>query len=428
MNSSSHTAPEPCTTTVGAVFNRASENTELRNLSPNLSHVQRLVVKVGSSTISEGANLNEAALDGLVHDLAIVKQDGVEVILVTSGAIAAGWPQLGFGQRPQTLPGLQAAAAVGQIRLMSAYEDRFRYYGQRAALMLLTQDDFSDRKRYIRMSDTLRTLLHLGAIPIINENDTVAVEEIKVGDNDTLSAYVTNLAEAQLLVILSDQAGFYTADPRRHRETQLIDTVPVISEAMWAAAGHAGTSVGTGGMLTKLRAAEIVTGSGEMMVLADGKEPLAVTRILQGERLGTLFLPQTRITGKKRWIAYSRPPKGRLLVDNGARDALVQGGKSLLPVGIRRVEGHFDYGDTVSCFTESPGRRAFQARTIDKAASPVGEMPCSRWGREFARGLVNYNSTETAQLAGKQTQDIDAILGYRDYDEIIHRDNLVLLD
>ncbi len=372
----------------------------------HLSRVQRLVVKVGSSTLSTGANLNEAALDGLVHDLAIVKQDGVEVILVTSGAIAAGWPQLGFRQRPQTLPGLQAAAAVGQIRLMSAYEERFRYYGQRAALMLLTQDDFSDRKRYIRMSDTLRTLLHLGVIPIINENDTVAVEEIKVGDNDTLSAYVTNLAEAQLLVILSDQAGFYTADPRLHQETQLIDTVAAISEEMWAAAGDAGTSAGTGGMLTKLRAAEIVTGSGEMMVLAAGSEPLVVTRLLKGERLGTLFLPQSRIAGKKRWIAYSRPPKGRLLVDNGARDALVQGGKSLLPVGIRRVEGHFDYGDTVSCFTDIS----------------------STWGREFARGLVNYNSTQTAQLAGKQTKDIDKILGYRDYDEIIHRDNLVLLD
>lgn len=381
-----------------------------------LGDVQKIVVKVGSSTLSEGAHLNEAALDGLVHDLAIVKQDGVEVILVTSGAIAAGWPQLGFRQRPQTLPGLQAAAAVGQIRLMAAYEERFRYYGQRAALLLLTQDDFSDRKRYIRMSDTLRTLLHLGAIPIINENDTVAVEEIKVGDNDTLSAYVTNLAEAQLLVILSDQAGFYTADPRVHRDTQLIDTVTTISAEMWAAAGNAGTNVGTGGMLTKLRAAEIVTGSGEMMVLADGKEPLAVTRILKGERLGTLFLPQTRITSKKRWIAYSRPPKGRLLVDNGARDALVQGGKSLLPVGIRRVEGHFDYGDTVSCFTP------------DKTASSVGVSSLSRWGREFARGLVNYNATETAQLAGKQTQDIDKILGYRDYDEIIHRDNLVLLD
>lgn len=367
-----------------------------------LAGVQRIVVKVGSSTISEGAHLNQAALDGLVHDLALVKQEGVEVILVTSGAIAAGWPQLGFKQRPQTLPRLQAAAAVGQIRLMAAYEERFSNYGQRAALMLLTRDDFSNRQRYTRMNDTLRTLLYLGAIPIINENDTVAVDEIKVGDNDTLSAYVTNLAQAQLLVILSDQAGFYTADPRHHADPELIHTVATISEAMWQAAGCAGTTAGTGGMVTKLRAAEIVTGSGEMMVLAHGKEPLVVTRLLKGELLGTLFLPQTRISGRKRWIAYSRPPKGRLLVDNGAHDALVQGGKSLLPAGIRRVEGHFDYSDTVSCFTEN--------------------------GIEFARGLVNYNSTETAQLTGKQTRDIEKILGYRDYDEVIHRDNLVLLD
>lgn len=380
----------------------AQKRCKLIEQRSRLAGVQRVVVKVGSSTISEGAHLNEAALDGLVHDLALVKQDGVEVILVTSGAIAAGWPQLGFKQRPQTLPRLQAAAAVGQIRLMTAYEERFSNYGQRAALMLLTRDDFSNRQRYTRMNDTLRTLLYLGAIPIINENDTVAVDEIKVGDNDTLSAYVTNLAQAQLLVILSDQAGFYTADPRHHADPELIHTVATISEEMWQAAGRAGTTAGTGGMVTKLRAAEIVTGSGEMIVLAHGKEPLVVTRLLKGEPLGTLFLPQTRISGRKRWIAYSRPPKGRLLVDNGARDALVQGGKSLLPAGIRRVEGHFDYSDTVSCFTEN--------------------------GVEFARGLVNYNSTETAQLTGRQTRDIEKILGYRDYDEIIHRDNLVLLD
>lgn len=367
-----------------------------------LADVQRIVVKVGSSTLSAGAHLNEAALDGLVHDLALVRQNGVEVILVTSGAIAAGWPQLGFKQRPQTLPRLQAAAAVGQIRLMAAYEARFSNYGQRTALMLLTRDDFSNRKRYTRMNDTLRALLHLGTIPIINENDTVAVDEIKVGDNDTLSAYVTNLAQAQLLVILSDQAGFYTGDPRHHADLELIHTVSAISEDMWQAAGCAGTTDGTGGMVTKLRAAEIVTGSGEMMVLAHGKEPLVVTRLLQGEPFGTLFLPQSRISGRKRWIAYSRPPKGRLLVDNGARDALVQGGKSLLPAGIRHVEGYFDYSDTVSCLTEK--------------------------GAEFARGLVNYNSTETSQLSGKQTREIEKILGYRDYDEIIHRDNLVLLD
>ena len=367
-----------------------------------LADVQRIVVKVGSSTISEGAHLNEAALDGLVHDLALVKQEGVEVILVTSGAIAAGWPQLGLKQRPHTLPHLQAAAAVGQIRLMAAYKDRFSNYGQRAASMLLTRDDFSNRERYTRMNDTMRALLNFDVIPIINENDTVAVDEIKVGDNDTLSAYVTNLAQAQLLIILSDQAGFYTADPRHNPNSELIHTVTTISDEIWQAAGTAGTTGGTGGMVTKLRAAEIVTSSGEMMVMAHGREPLVVTRLLKGELLGTLFLPQSRISGRKRWIAYSRPPKGRLIVDNGARDALVQGGKSLLPAGIRRVEGNFDYSDTVSCLTEN--------------------------GAEFARGLVNYNAVDTAKLAGKHTKDIENILGYRDYDEIIHRDNLVLLD
>ena len=367
-----------------------------------LSDVRRIVVKVGSSTIAESGHLNEAALDGLVHDLALVKQEGVEVILVTSGAIAAGWPQLGLKQRPQTLPHLQASAAVGQIRLMAAYEERFRNYGQRTALMLLTRDDFSNRQRYTRMNDTLRALLHLGVIPIINENDTVAVDEIKVGDNDTLSAYVTNLAQAQLLVVLSDQAGFYTADPRRDPNPELIYTVNTISDEIWHAAGEAGTTSGTGGMVTKLRAADIVTGSGEMMVLAHGREPLVITRLLKGELLGTLFLPQSRISGRKRWIAYSRPPKGRLIVDDGARNALVQGGKSLLPAGIRRVEGNFDYSDTVSCLTEN--------------------------GVEFARGLVNYNAVETSKLSGKHTKDIEKILGYRDYDEIIHRDNLVLLD
>ena len=387
MNSSSHITQEQC------------DPTEARAC---LSDVKRIVVKVGSSTIADDGHLNEAALIGLVHDLALVKQEGVEVILVTSGAIAAGWPGLGLKQRPQTLPHLQASAAVGQIRLMAAYEEWFRSYAQRTALMLLTRDDFSDRERYTRMNDTLRALLHHGVIPIINENDTVAVDEIKVGDNDTLSAYVTNLAQAELLVILSDQAGFYTADPRQEPDPELIHTVSTISEEIWQAAGEAGTTSGTGGMVTKLRAADIVTGSGEMMVLAHGREPLVVTRLLKGELLGTLFLPQSRISGRKRWIAYSRPPKGRLIVDDGARSALVQGGKSLLPAGIRRVEGNFDYSDTVSCLTES--------------------------GIEFARGLVNYNAVETTRLAGKHTKDIEEILGYRDYDEIIHRDNLVLLD
>ena len=367
-----------------------------------LSDIKRIVVKIGSTTISDDYRINEAALDGLVHDLATVKQNGIEVILVTSGAIAAGLPHLGVNSHQQTLPVLQAAAAVGQIRLMAAYEERFRFYDLCPAQLLLTQDDFSDRKRYTRMNDALHALLQLGAIPIINENDSIAVDEIKVGDNDTLSAYVTNLAQADLLILLSDQQGLFTADPRHNPDVELIHTVDVISDEIWQSAGEAGTTSGTGGMITKLRAAEIVTSSGEMMVIAYGREPLVVTRLLKGELIGTLFLPNTRISGRKRWIAYSRPPRGYIVVDNGARDALIQGGKSLLPAGIQRVEGHFNFSDTVSCFTQN--------------------------GVEFARGLINYNSTETTKLAGKQTQDIEKILGYHDYDEIIHRDNLVLLN
>ena len=366
-----------------------------------LSGVKRIVVKVGSSTLSQGFRLNDGALDRLVADLARVKGRGKEVILVTSGAIAAGVGTLNLPSRPQTIPGLQAAAAVGQSRLMHAYEDRFQEYGEIAAMMLLTQEDFNNRKRYIHISNTLNTLLKLGTVPIINENDTVAVEEIKVGDNDTLSAQVTNLSDADLLVVLSDQAGFFNADPRKHSHSELIDVVPVITEGIKKAAGRAGTQDGTGGMVTKLQAAEIVTGSGEMMVLADGKEPDVVNRILSGENIGTLFLPQSPKSSRKRWIAYSRPPKGRLLVDNGARNALVDRGKSLLASGVRGVEGQFEYGDTVSCLDENRD--------------------------EFGRGLVNYNTEDITKIVGKQSSEIEKILGARYYEEVIHRDNLVLM-
>jgi glutamate 5-kinase len=363
--------------------------------------VQRVVVKVGSSTVSRHFDLRPECIDRLVDDLATVKQGGTEVILVTSGAIAAGTGELGLSQRPQTIPGLQAAAAVGQSRLMHAYENRFQRYNQVAGMLLLTREDFNDRKRYIHISDTLRTLLQFGAVPIINENDTVAVEEIQVGDNDTLAAYVTNLAEADLLIILSDQDGFYTADPRKVPGAELITVISSITEETQRAAGESNTADGTGGMVTKLQAAEIVTGSGEMMVLANGAVPQVVNRILAGEELGTLFLPQERMSARKRWIVYSRPPRGTLVVDNGAHDALVHRGKSLLPSGLRSVEGRFEHGDTVSCLDENR--------------------------REFARGLVNYNAQEAKAVMGKRTGEIKKILGYHYYDEVIHRDNLVLM-
>ncbi|MCH8293178.1 glutamate 5-kinase [Candidatus Poribacteria bacterium] len=366
-----------------------------------LSRVKRIVVKVGSSTISENFAIDYKYLNSLVDDLAAVKKTGKEVILVTSGAIAVGIGHLGLRRRPETLPGLQAAAAIGQSRLMHAYETRFQRYNQLAAMLLLTQEDFNSRQRYIHISDTLRTLLQFGVIPIINENDTVAVEEIKVGDNDTLAAHVTNLADADILIILSDRDGFYTADPRKHPNAELIDIVSSITEEVKHAAGSAGTVDGTGGMITKLRAAEIVTGSGEMMVLANGSTPSVVNRILSGEKIGTLFLPQARMSGRKRWIAYSRPPQGLLFVDNGARDALVHGGKSLLPSGLCRVDGDFEYGDTVSCLDANE--------------------------HEFARGLVNYNTQEISQIMGKRTGEIEKILGHHYYDEVIHRDNLVLM-
>lgn len=366
-----------------------------------LSDVKRVVVKVGSSTVSRHFDLSPERIDQLVDDLATVKQGGTEVILVTSGAISAGTGELGLSQRPQTIPGLQAAAAVGQSRLMHAYENRFQQYNQVAGMLLLTQEDFNDRKRYIHISDTLRTLLQFGVVPIINENDTVAVEEIQVGDNDTLAAYVTNLAEADLLIILSDQDGFYTDDPRKMPDAELISVIASITEETQRAAGESNTADGTGGMVTKLRAAEIVTGSGEMMVLANGAVPQVVNRILAGEELGTLFLPQERMSARKRWIVYSRPPRGTLVVDNGAHDALVHRGKSLLPSGLRSVEGHFEYGDTVSCLDENR--------------------------REFARGLVNYNTQEAKAVMGKHTTEIKNILGYHYYDEVIHRDNLVLM-
>ena len=366
-----------------------------------MASVKRVVVKVGSSTLSRNSELSSERLDHLTYDLTKLKQRGTEVVLVTSGAILAGGRQLGFNQRPGTIPELQASAAVGQIQLMQAYQSRLQQYGQIPAMALLTQEDFTNRQRYVHISDTLLTLLRLGAIPIINENDTVTVDEIKVGDNDTLAAYVTNLIDAYLLIILSDQKGFYTADPRADVDAKLINVVSKIDDKIRVLAGKSSTDEGTGGMITKLLAAEIVTGSGGLMVLADGSEKNILNRILDGEAIGSLFLPQKRISSRHRWIAYSRPPKGQVFVDEGAHHALLNHGGSLLPCGVREITGDFEFGDTISCRDQND--------------------------KEFARGLVNYNTQEAQRIIGKNTHEIEQVLGYHHYDEIIHRDNLVLI-
>lgn len=371
------------------------ENIDRENIFRN---VERVVVKVGTSTLtSPDMSLNLERIESLARELVQVKRSGRDVVLVTSGAIAAGMGKLGWKTRPKMIPRQQAAAAIGQSHLMHTYEEIFGKYSQLVAQVLLTQEDISDRKRYTNANNTLSTLLHCGVIPIINENDTVAVDEIKVGENDTLSALVTNLIKANILINLSDIDGFYD------ESGQVIGVIPSITPEVREMAGGEGSPFSLGGMVTKLRAAEIVTGAGEVMVIANGQKDGIITRILEGHDEGTVFLPRSdKMSGRKRWIAYSLPCKGAIKVDDGAKLALAKRGKSLLPSGIIEVSGDFEFGDAVGC--------------IDKN------------DREFARGLINYNTEELKMIKGKQTTQIESLLGYMYYDEVIHRDNLVILD
>lgn len=360
------------------------------------ANVKRLVVKVGTSSItSADTRLDLGKIGNLVRDLVQVKSSGKEVVLVTSGAIATGMGKLGWKKRPDTIPEKQAAAAVGQTHLMRIYELVFGEYDQLVAQILLTQGDINDRKRYINASNTISTLLQADVIPIVNENDTVAVDEIKVGDNDTLSAHLINLIKADLLVILSDVDGFYDD------KGKVIDVISAITPEIKAMAGGEGSETSTGGMITKLKAAEIVTNAGELMVIANSQKPNIVSRILDGEDEGTVFLPKgSKLPSRKRWIA-STHAKGTIRVDLGAKNALVKYGRSLLPSGIIEVIGDFEFGDTVRCVDEE--------------------------NVEFAKGLTNYNSAEVNLIKGKKTDEIESILGQIYYDEVIHRDNLVLI-
>jgi len=368
-----------------------------------LGGVRRLVVKVGSSLVTdEGRGLDLAAIARWAEQIAALKHLGREVILVSSGAIAEGMQRLQWKKRPVAVHDLQAAAAVGQMGLVQAYESCFRQHGLHAAQILLTHDDLANRKRYLNARSTLRTLLKLNVIPVINENDTVVTNEIRFGDNDTLAALVTNLIEADLLVILTDQSGLYDSDPRKNPQAILVIQAQAGGRELEQMAGGVGSAIGSGGMLTKILAAKRAARSGAHTVIASGREPGVLLRIMRGESAGTLLTaPTLTLAARKQWLADHLQVRGKLVLDDGAVRALRADGKSLLPIGVIACDGEFDRGAAVSCMAAD--------------------------GSEIARGLVNYSSAETKQILRCPSQEIEARLGYIDDSELIHRDNLVLL-
>ena len=368
-----------------------------------LSKCKRIVVKVGSSLVTnQGAGLDLNALGNWARQIAALKADGHEVLLVSSGAIAEGMQRLEWRTRPTAIHELQAAAAVGQMGLVQAYESCFRKHDLHAAQVLLTHADLADRDRYLNARSTLTTLLALGVIPIINENDTVVTDEIKFGDNDTLGALVTNLIDADALVILTDQEGLYTADPRKVPTATLVSAAQAGDVELEGMAGGAGSSIGRGGMLTKILAAKRAAHSGAHTVIASGHEPDVLLRLFQGVSIGTLLTaPALPLAARKQWLAGHLQVAGKLVLDDGAIRALRRDGKSLLPIGVKQVIGDFQRGAVVACVSEQ--------------------------GVDIGRGLVNYNSNEANRIARHASQDIVTILGYGGDDEIIHRDNLVLL-
>jgi glutamate 5-kinase len=367
-----------------------------------LEHAKILVVKVGSSLVTnEGRGLDGSAIARWAAQIAQLSMLGRQTILVSSGAIAEGMQRLGWSRRPHAMHELQAAAAVGQMGLVQGYESAFRQHGLHTAQILLTHADMADRERYLNARSTLRTLLRLGVIPVINENDTVVTDEIKLGDNDTLGALVTNLVEADALIILTDQAGLYDADPRRMAGASLVRQADALDARLEVMAGGTAGTLGKGGMLTKVLAAKRAARSGAHTVIASGREPDVLVRLAKGEHIGTLLTAATvPLAARKQWLADHLTVSGQLRLDAGAVKALVQDGKSLLPIGVLDAQGSFQRGELVGC--------------IDPQ------------GREVARGLVNYSAEETRRIMRRPSNEIEALLGYVDEPELIHRDNLVL--
>lgn len=368
-----------------------------------LKQARRVIIKVGSSLVTnQGKGLDHAALAGWAAQIATLKQAGKDIILVSSGAIAEGMQRLNWETRPTALYELQAAAAVGQMGLAQAYASCFSQHGLQTAQVLLTHEDLSNRKRYLNARSTLTTLLKLNIIPIINENDTVATDEIRFGDNDTLAALVTNLVEADALVILTDQAGLYTSDPRKDPTATLLNEVHAGDPALEKMAGGVGSAISRGGMQTKVIAAKRAARSGADTIVASGHEHNVLVRLSQDEVIGTRFIAKLPVlAARKQWLADYLQVRGHVTLDQGAVKALTGDGKSLLPIGVIAVNGEFERGETVSCLDPD--------------------------GREIARGLINYSAVETQKILKQPSNEIETILGYVDEPELIHRNNLVLL-
>ncbi|WP_136413177.1 glutamate 5-kinase [Herbaspirillum sp. ST 5-3] len=368
-----------------------------------IQKAKRLVIKVGSSLVTnDGKGLDTSAIAKWAEQIAHLRSLGKEVVLVSSGAIAEGMQRLGFDKRPTAVHQLQACAAVGQMGLAQIYETSFRQHNLRTAQVLLTHADLADRERYLNARSTLFTLLHLGVVPIINENDTVVTDEIKFGDNDTLGALVANLIEGDALIILTDQKGLYTADPRKNPAAEFVHDAKAGDPKLEAMAGGAGTGIGRGGMLTKILAAKRAATSGAHTVIAWGREDQVLTRLASGESIGTQLVAQTaQLTARKQWMADHLQTAGKVMLDAGAVQKLTAEGKSLLPIGVVEVSGEFGRGDVITCIDEK--------------------------GHAIARGISNYSSSEARRIMRRPSTEIQTILGFVEEPELIHRDNMVLL-
>jgi len=369
----------------------------------DFSKARRIVVKIGSSLLTAGGQgLNKPAIANWVDQMANIRSQNKEVLLVSSGSVAEGISRLGLKQRPDTLHELQAAASVGQMGLVKTFEDNFQKHKLHSAQVLLTHDDLSDRQRYLNARSTLLTLLDFGAVPVINENDAVATDEIRFGDNDTLAALVANLVEADLLILLTDQSGLFDSDPGINPDAQLISSASVNDSLLDDVAGESRSGLGRGGMFTKVRAARLAARSGAATVIVSGNIENVINSVISGDEIGTYLIPDIApLAARKQWLAGQLKIKGELVLDNGAVNSLRNAGKSLLAVGVKSSNGQFNRGDLISCLAEN--------------------------GEEVARGLVNYGAKDVVRIAGKASTEFEKILGYADDAELIHRDNLVII-